>query len=115
MSQNPYEVEMAGVAKEIGGNLTIEYHTLQFKITCEQLQVLKEKGMPTDVMSCIIAGLYANGKTEDDIKAFLEEAKQAGANPSVIFDAPDDGALNIKSKEENPMLDVLVQAVEHKQ
>ena len=48
---NPYDVEMADLAKEIGGNLSIEYHTIKLSITCEQLQTIKENVFPTDVMS----------------------------------------------------------------
>lgn len=110
---NPYDVEMADLAKEIGGNLSIEYHTLKLSISSDQLQVFKENGFPTDVMSCIMAGMLTNGKTEDEVKAFLKEAEDANARLSVSFDAPDDKGLNIKSKEENPLMDILVQAVEN--
>ena len=110
---NPYDVEMADLAKEIGGNLSIEYHTIKLSITCEQLQTIKENGFPTDVMSCIMAGLLMNGKTEEEVKAFLQEAEDANAHLSVSFDAPDEKGLNIKSKEENPLMDILVQAVEN--
>ena len=43
----------------------------------------------------------------------LKEAEDANARLSVSFDAPDDKGLNIKSKEENPLMDILVQAVEN--
>ena len=109
---NPYDVEMADLAKEIGGNLSIEYHTIKLSITCEQLQTIKENGFPTDVMSCIMAGLLMNGKTEEEVKAFMQEADEAHAHLSISFDAPDEKGLNIKSKEENPLMDILVQAVE---
>ena len=53
-----------------------------------------------------------NGKlTAQKKKAFIEEANQAGAAPSVTFEAPDDGALNVTSPEENPELDKLVKAM----
>ena len=110
---NPYDVEMADLAKEIGGNLSIEYHTIKLSITCEQLQTIKENGFPTDVMSCIMAGLLMNGKTEEEVKAFLQEAEEANAHLSVSFDAPDNKGINIKYKEENPIMDILVQAVEN--
>ena len=107
---NPYDVEMADLAKEIGGNLSIEYHTIKLSITCEQLQTIKENGFPTDVMSCIMAGLLMNGKTEEEGKAFMQEADEAHAHLSISFD---EKGLNIKSKEENPLMDILVQAVEN--
>lgn len=109
---NPYDVEMADLAKEIGGNLSIEYHTIKLSITCEQLQTIKENGFPTDVMSCIMAGLLMNGKTEEEVKAFMQEANDAHAHLSISFNAPDEKGLNIKSKEENPLMDILVQAEE---
>lgn len=52
-----------------------------------------------------------NGKNETEIKEFLEEANNAGAAPSVTFEAPDDGALNVTSPEGNPELDKLVKAM----
>ena len=109
---NPYDVEMADLAKEIGGNLSIEYHTIKLSITCEQLQTIKENGYPTDVMSCIMTGLLMNGKTEEEVKAFMQEANDAHAHLSISFNAPDEKGLNIKSKEDNPLMDILVQAEE---
>lgn len=113
MSQDPYTVELADVAKEVGGDLTINYYTVELKISCEQLQLIKENGFPTDVMSCIMAGLLMNGKTEEEVKTFMQEASDANGHLSVSFDAPDGKGLNIKSKEDNPLIDVFVQAVEN--
>lgn len=64
-------------------------------------------------MSCIMAGLQMNGKTEEEVKAFMQEADEVHAHLSISFDAPDEKGLNIKSKEENPLMDILVQAVEN--
>lgn len=113
MSQDPYTVELADVAKEVGGDLTINYYTVELKISCEQLQLIKENGFPTDVMSCIMAGLLMNGKTEEEVKTFMQEASDANGHLSVSFDAPDGKGLNIKSKEDNPLIDVFVQTVEN--
>jgi len=115
MSQNPYEIELADVAIEIGANLTIEYYTATIKITLEQLKSLKENGFSTKVMECIAAGLMLSGKTEEETLAFLEEANNANGHLSVSFDAPEGGELNVKSQEENPMLDQLVLVVENNQ
>ena len=112
MKVDPYKVEMADVAKELGGNLVIKYHTATISLTCEQLQTIKENGFPTDMMFCVMAGFMMSGKTEEETMAFLKEADEAKAGVSVSFDAPDGSALNVKSKEENPMMDLLVQAVE---
>ena len=94
-NRNPYDVEMADLAKEIGGNLSIKYHTIKLSITCEQLQTIKENGFPTDVMSCVMAGLLMNGKTEEEVKAFMQEADEAHAHLSISFDAPDEKGLNL--------------------
>ena len=113
MKQDPYSVELADVAKEVGGDLTINYYTIKLTISCEQLQIIKENGFPTDVMSCIMAGLLMNGKTEEEVKAFMKEASDNNGHLSISFDAPEGKGLNIKSKEENPLMDVFVQAVEN--
>lgn len=54
-----------------------------------------------------------NGKTEDEVKSFLEEADKANARLSVAFEAPEGEALNVTSKEDNPLLDIFVQAAEN--
>ena len=109
--QDPYNVQLADLANELGGNMAVEYYNVSFTLTKEQLQDMKDKGLRTDIMSCIMAALIMNGKNEAEIKAFLEEAHQTGAAPSVTFEAPDDGALNVTSPEENPELDKLVKAM----
>ena len=91
--------------------MAVEYYNVSFTLTKEQLLDMKNKGLRTDIMSCIMAALIMNGKNEAEIKAFFEEAHQAGAAPSVTFEAPDDGALNVTSPEENPELDKLVKAM----
>lgn len=115
MNQDPYSVELADVAKEVGGDLTINYYTISHKISCEKLQLIKKNGFPTDVMSCIMAGLLMNGKTEEEVQAFMKEAAENNGHLSISFDAPEGKELNIKSKEENPLMDVFVKAVENQQ
>ena len=66
---NPYDVEMADLAKEIGGNLSIEYHTIKLSITCEQLQTIKENGFPTDVKNELSSGRVPLSETT--AKAFI--------------------------------------------
>ena len=109
--QNPYKVQLADITNEVGGNMTIQYYTLDFTLTKEQLQDMKKNGLKTDVMSCIFAALIMNGMNETEVKEFIEKANDAGAAPSVSFEAPDDGALNVTSPEENPELDKLVKAI----
>ena len=109
--QDPYNVQMADIANEVGGNMTIQYYTLDFTLTKEQLQDMKKNGLKTDVMSCIFAALIMNGMNEAEVKEYIEKANDAGAAPSVSFEAPDEGALNVTSPEEKPELDKLVKAM----
>jgi len=111
MKQDPYKVQLADVANEIGGNMTIKYYTLDCTLTKEQLQDMKKNGLKTDVMSCIFAALVMNGMNETEVKEYIEKGHNAGATPSVTFEALDDGALNVTSPEENPELDKLVKAM----
>lgn len=37
-----------------------------------------------------MAGLLMNGKTEEEVKAFMQEADEAHAHLSISFDAPDE-------------------------
>lgn len=109
---DPFEVEMLDLWNEVGGQMVIKYHTATIKPDRGDLQLLRDKGFKTDIMTCIIANVGAN-LGEEKTMAFLQEAAAAGAAPSVTFEAPEGEALNIRSKEENPVLDVLVQAVEN--
>lgn len=113
MNNDPYEIELADIAIEVGGDLTIYYYTATIKVSLQQLKLLKERGIPTNVMNCIVFGFISSGKTEEETRTFLEEARKAKGKLSVSFDAPEGEALNVKSQEDNPMLDQLVQIVEN--
>ena len=91
--QDPYKVQLADIANEIGGNMAIKYYTLECTLTKD------------------FAALVMNGMNETEVKEYIEKAHNAGAAPSVTFEAPDDGALNVTSPEENPELDKLVKAM----
>lgn len=108
---NPYEMEMLDLLNEVGGTMTVEYHTSKITLTKEQLQVLRDEGYPTDVMTCVMMGLAASLKEEQKVIDYLQEAAAAGAAPSVSFEASEGEALNISSPEENPMVDALVTAI----
>ena len=112
MCKNPYEIELADVAEETGGDLVINYYNTEMKLPLELLRMMKEVGCPTDVMSCVVAGLTSSGRTDQEIEAFLNEAEQADGHLSVSFVGRDGNGLNIKSKEENPLVDQLVQIAE---
>ena len=109
--QDPQNVELLDLWNEVGGQLTIEYHGATIKPTKEDLQTMREKGFTTDVMTCIMAELIGH-LGEKRTMEFLTSADRASAAPTVTFEAGDNEALNITGKEENPILDSLVQAVE---
>ena len=109
-TQNPYEMELLDLWNEVGGQMVIKYHIATIKPDKNDLQQLRDKGFKTDVMTCIIANIGAH-LGEEKTMAFLQEADAAGAAPSVTFEAAEGEALNIKSREENPMVDMMVQAV----
>lgn len=113
MEKDSNQIEMADIALEIGANVVISYHNATFTLPNKLLQAMKDFGISTDPMNCVSAGLLMSGKTEEELKAFLQEAHEANSELSISFEAPEGSALNIKSKEENPMLDKLVQAVEN--
>ena len=72
--QDPYEVQLADLANEIGGNMAVEYYNVSFTLTKEQLQDMKDKGLRTDIMSCIMAALIMNGKNEAENKSILRRS-----------------------------------------
>lgn len=108
---NPYEVELLDLWNEVGGQMVIKYHRATIKPDKGDLQQLRDKGIKTDVMACIMSAFIGHGKSQKETLAFLEEAAAAGAAPSVTFEAAEGEALNISSPEENPMVDALVQAI----
>lgn len=108
---NPYEVELLDLWNEVGGQMVIKYHRATIKPDKGDLQQLRDKGFKTDVMTCIIANIGAH-LGEEKAMAFLHEADAAGAAPSVTFEAAEGEALNITGKENNPMVNQLVEAIE---
>ena len=86
-TQDPYEMELLDLLNEVGGTMTIEYHTAKLTLTKEKLQALRDAGYETDVMTCIMFGLAASLQDEEKVKDYLEEAADAGAAPSVSFEA----------------------------
>jgi hypothetical protein len=109
-TQDPYKMELLDLWNEVGGQMVIEYHTAKIKPAKEDLQQIRDKGFKTDVVTVIIAEIAARCG-QDETVAFIEKAEAAGAAPSVTFEAAEGEALNIKGREENPMVDMMVQAV----
>lgn len=112
---NPYEMEMLDLWNEVGGQMVIEYHTAKIKPAKEVLQALRDNDIKTDVMNCIMAGLVAGGLNQKDATEFIEQAFEAGAAPSVTFEAAEGEALNITDKENNQMVAQLVEAIENQE
>ena len=111
---NPYEVELLDLWNEVGGQMVIKYHIATIKPDKGDLQQLRDKGFKTDVMTCIIANIGAH-LGEEKAMTFLQEADAAGAAPSVTFEAAEGEALNITGKENNPMVNQLVEAIENQE
>ncbi len=111
-TQDPYKMELLDLWNEVGGQMVIKYHRATVKPDKGDLQQLRDKGFKTDVMTCIIANIGAH-LGEEKALAFLTEADAAGAAPSVTFEAADGEALNISSKENNPMVVQLVEVIEN--
>lgn len=108
-------MEMLDLWNEVGGQMIIKYHTATVKPDKEFLKQLHEKGFSTDVISCVMAAFVTQGKKEKEVESFLREAAAAGAAPSVTFEAAEGEALNITGKENNPMVNQLVEAVNNQQ
>lgn len=111
-TQDPYKMELLDLWNEVGGQMVIEYHTAKIKPAKEDLQQIRDKGFKTDVITVIIAEIAAHCGQDETI-AFIEKAEAAGAAPSVSFEAADGEALNITGKENNPMVNQLVEAIEN--
>lgn len=110
-TQDPYKMEMLDLWNEVGGVIKIDYYTVTMTITRELLQGLRDEGIKTDVMTCIMAGLLSAGKSKEEMWDYMVWAAANRAAPSVTFEAAEGEALNITDKENNPMVDALVQAI----
>ena len=108
-TQDPYKMELLDLWNEVGGQMVIKYHRATIKPDKGDLQQLRDKGFKTDVMACVM------WKSQEETLAFLEEAAAAGAAPSVTFEAAEGEALNITGKENNPMVNQLVEAIENQE
>ena len=109
MEKNPMDLELADLAKGSNGNLIIRFHTATISYTLAELQEAKSKGLPTDIISCILGAFVANGKPEDEILAFMKEAEEANARFQIEIDAPNGERVNLDYAVDNPMLDQFLQ------
>lgn len=114
-TQDPYKMEMLDLWNEVGGVMKIDYYTVTMTITRELLQGLRDEGIKTDVMTCIMAGLLSAGKSKEEMWDYMVRAAANSAAPSMTFEAAEGEALNITGKKNNPMVDMMVQAVSNQQ
>lgn len=112
-NQNPNEIELLDLWNEVGGKMVIKYHRATITPDKGDLQQLRDKGFNTDVMTCILQAFVGHGKSEQETLAFMQEAEAADATPSVTFEAAEDEGLNIKSREDNPILEQMIQTIEN--
>ncbi len=110
---NPYEMDLLDLWNEVGGQMIIKFYKATLRPQKELLQRLHDHGIKAGLCECLFVIFASNGYSEDDLSAFMQEADEAGASASVTFEAAEGEALNIKSKEENPMVDQLVEAIEN--
>lgn len=108
---DPYKVELLDLWNEVGGQMIIKFHRATITPAKEDLQKLRDNDWTTDVLSVAMQALLGHGMSEEEVLAFFQEAKEAGATPRVSFNAGKGETLNISSKENNPMVDSLVQAI----
>ena len=108
MIQNPYTIELADVANELGANVKITFHTATFTFTAEQLRAIKEKQQPTNLIACVIIGLYRQGMSQEQVEEFLQEADNARSTVGLAFEAPDDQPLEIQPPAHNPALKSMI-------
>lgn len=109
--QDPYRMELLDLLNEVGGTMKIEFGDVTVTVGKEQLQMFRDNGLKTDVMTCLIIGFMTDGKTKKDSIALIEESIKNGAQLSVSIEAAEGESLNISSPEENPMVDALVTAI----
>ena len=105
-------VDLAEVAKEINANIIFDFNSLKATLTQEDFDLLRELGFKTDVQTCICYTCLKAGKTQDETKAFLQEAIESkNFHINVSFEIPEELGMPDISKENTPLLNELVQIV----
>ena len=105
-------VDLAEVAKEINANIIFDINSIKATLTQEDFDHLRDMGFKTDVQTCMCYTCLKAGKTQDETKAFLQEAiKSKKFNINVLFEFPEELGMPVISKENTPLLDELVQLV----
>ena len=105
-------VDLADAAKEIKANVIIEINSMKATLTQEDFDMLRDMGFKTDVQTCICYTCLKAGKTQDETKAFLQEAIESKKfHINVSFEIPEELGIPDISKENTPLLNELVQIV----
>ena len=105
-------VDLADAAKEIKANVIIEFNSIKATLTQEDFDMLRDLGFKTDVQTCICYTCLKAGKTQDETKAFLQEAIESkNFHINVSFEIPEELGIPDISKENTPLLNELVQIV----
>ena len=105
-------VDLADAAKEIKANVIIEINSMKATLTQEDFDMLRDMGFKTDVKTCICYACLKAGKTQDETKAFLQEAIESkNFHINVSFEVSEELGIPDISKENTPLLNELVQIV----
>ena len=105
-------VDLAEVAKEIKANIVMDVNSIKATLTQEDFDHLRDMGFKTDVQTCICYTCLKAGKTQDETKAFLQEAIESKKFIiHVAFEIPEEMEIPVISKENTPLLNELVQLV----
>ena len=105
-------VDLAEVAKEINANIIFDINSIKATLTQEDFDHLRDMGFKTDVQTCMCYTCLKAGKTQDETKAFLQEAIESKKFIiKVAFEIPEEMEIPVISKENTPLLNELVQIV----
>ena len=105
-------VDLAEVAKEINANIIFHFNSIKATLTQEDFDLLRDLGFKTDVKTCMCYTCLKAGKTQDETKAFLQEAIESKKfHVNVSFEIPEELGIPDISKENTPLLNELVQIV----
>lgn len=92
---DPSEIELLDVWNDTGGKMKIKYAGITIEPQKEALEQMRAHGAKTSIVYilCYAFAAYFGEDAED----FLRRADAAGCRPTVIFEAQEDGSLNVKN------------------
>ena len=80
--------------------------------TQEDFDDIRAKGFKSDTMTCICYAYLSAGKTNDEFKAFVQEAIESkNFHINVSFEVPKELGMPVISKENTPLIDEFVQLI----